>query len=62
MCVSAYVIQNLFRTAERWLGVDHPFGIPDWGEVLEEGAMIPKRLQRREKLELIFAECPLEIF
>jgi len=30
--VSAQVSQHRLRAAERWLGVDYPFGFAEWGE------------------------------
>lgn len=46
------IFEDVSGTAERWLGVNHPLGLPCRSQILGEGARILKRFKRVEEAEL----------
>src|SRR5271167_2775162 len=61
MGVPCDVLEDLLRSAERWLGVDLPIYFPGGSDVAQEGLSRPKRLQGGKELQLSGIEGLLEI-
>jgi hypothetical protein len=61
MGVSCDVLEDLLRSAERWLGVDLPIYFPGGSDVAEEGLPRPKWLQGGKELQLSGIEGLLQI-
>src|ERR1700722_9288518 len=60
VCVSADVFQDLLRSGEGALCIDHPFGLTDRGQVTLEGVPLPQMSQGGEKYQLTGGKCSLQ--
>jgi len=45
MCISRQIVQNMFRTSEGWLGVDHPVLAEEKSQERVESAGLSKALE-----------------
>ena len=45
MCISRQIVQNMFRTSEGWLGVDHPVFAEEESQERVESAGLSKALE-----------------
>ena len=56
MRVAGEISKDLGRTAKGRLGVDHPFGVSQGGDLLGEGALPGERRESAEELEIAVPE------
>jgi hypothetical protein len=60
--VAAHVVEDLLRSSEWALGIDHPFGSFGAGQELGESESFAKRFQGGEELQFTGIECLLQGF
>jgi len=45
MCISRQIVQNMFRTSEGWLGIDHPVFVEEESQERVKSAGLSKALE-----------------
>jgi hypothetical protein len=60
VCIAADILQDLFRSGEGALCIDHPFGPTERGQVMLEGVPLLQVSQGGEERQLTGGEGPLQ--